>query len=172
MLTFFPFQLSPFQQIQFSGRGIFGLKAKCFGTILYRTRVLIGVYPSCRYSLLFLSMIKIIRINCFFFCMLCTCIDFVYASSYIEETPGYCYEGRDKLFLVIVPSLNPDLSISLVFLLGSSQMSAICHRISPPRSVARQENLDTSSSIHWICVSVFFSSTQGTSLHYLCYSSV
>ena len=79
-------------------------------------------------------MINIIRINWVFFCMLCPCI--VY-SSYIEGTPGYFYEGRDKLFIVNIPSLNPDLSISLVFLLSSPQMSAICHRISPPRSVAR-----------------------------------
>ena len=52
-----------------------------------------------------------------------------------------------------------DISIPLVLLLSPPQMFTLCSCPSPSRPLAGQEDLDTSSSFHCLCVSLFISST-------------
>lgn len=66
----------------------------------------------------------------------------------------------------------PDISISVVFLLCSSQMFTFWPCSSPSGSVEGQKDLDTSCTMCWFCVFIFISSSQGTSVYYLCHSCV
>ena len=72
----------------------------------------------------------------------------------------------------IFPSHSPDIALPVVFLFCASKVFAICSGTSPSRAMARQKNMDPSVSFCGICVPLFISSAQRTSVYYLCRSGV